>query len=149
MSAGICQYCGCTEARGCAAGCGWVDDARDFCNLCFLGEHVVRFVFSATARITGETPPDWGSRPLPHRRALTMAARGLLEALPSTAAQELDVLREQLSGLMQELEARAPETVDQCRHESATLKDTVLAVFDPPGRIVLASSVPPLAGGAR
>ena len=32
VASGICQYCKCTEQRGCACGCSWLDVARTVCS---------------------------------------------------------------------------------------------------------------------
>jgi len=56
--AGRCQFCGCTDLRGCAFGCAWVDRAHTLCSECLD----VRRAYAAL--------------PLAHRRQSTPRAFG-------------------------------------------------------------------------
>jgi hypothetical protein len=142
MTPGVCQYCECRDDAPCATGCSWADETRVVCSTCELGRLLSAVVLRALAHVHpaanlwvdafAERPPD-------EQQLLVMAGRSLIEVIHTHATDDLDVLREQVNELLDELRARDPDLIARAQAEKVlTLRELVMAAFEGKRTIILA-----------
>lgn len=147
MSAGTCQYCGCTEAEACDGGCSWADSTHTICSRCMtpadIAVDLVRILGSVLAPSRGlaSAGPSFDVLPEEQRRVVVATCRAAVEAIRLALLEALtdDNLQAavELNVIANFLLEKCP---DQVLNEDEALSQVVIRLLEPHvgSRIVLA-----------
>ncbi len=75
---GTCRVCSCTDAEGCAYGCGWVDEEHTLCSVCYeQGPYAThsRQLYDALAALAAFEDPELRRHAQRHARKILAAVR--------------------------------------------------------------------------
>lgn len=135
---GTCQYCACTDDRGCEDGCSWMDDTHTLCSLCHGAQELairVLAIFGAVGPLlrppVALPVPAWTDLTGDQQQVLVMAHRrtaeamrdALMEGMTDEAIDAIVATR----GLLQFLTTHCPQAL----RDDEPLELTVIRLLEP------------------